>query len=202
MQRRNEIVGDVLLNSRHYEPKYNIPRGNPRASGEYTEGCFLGENMKYIVETHVMSLTSEELNEKNLQVVGFTYDGDCRRFVYIFLEPSEGETSVPSGQPSSRFMFKNALIKLGVSPQLAADWIKVRQAKKAAQTETAFKIIEKQIKLGMEAYGVDADDIIRVAIDRNWQGINCAWLDNVDWSYYGIKVGKNDLPFGNDTKWQ
>lgn len=158
--------------------------------------------MKYIVETHLSPLTSEELNEKNLQVAGFTFDGINGEFVYIFLEPSEDNTTVQSGQPTARFMFKNALIQLGVSPQLAADWIKVRQAKKAAQTETAFKIIEKQIKLGMEAYGVDADDIVRVAIDRNWQGINCAWLDNVDWSYYGIKVGKNDLPFGNDTKWE
>ena len=158
--------------------------------------------MKHIVETHLSPLTSEELNEKNLQVAGFTFDGINGEFVYIFLEPSEDNTTVQSGQPTARFMFKNALIQLGVSPQLAADWIKVRQAKKAAQTETAFKIIEKQIKLGMEAYGVDADDIVRVAIDRNWQGINCAWLDNVDWSYYGIKVGKNDLPFGNDTKWE
>ena len=158
--------------------------------------------MKYIVETHLSPLTSEELNEKNLQVAGFTFDGINGEFVYIFLEPSEDNTTVPSGQPTARFMFKNALIQLGVSPQLAADWIKVRQTKKAAQTETAFNIIAKQIKLGMEAYGVDADDIVRVAIDRNWQGINCAWLDNVDWSYYGIKVGKNDLPFGNDTKWE
>lgn len=158
--------------------------------------------MKYIVETHVQPLTSEELNEKNIQVVGFTYDGNNRRFVYIFLESSEEETSIPSRQPSSRFMFKNALIQLGVSPQLAADWIKVRQTKKAAQTETAFRIIEKQIKLGMEAYGVDADDIVRVAVDRNWQGLKVEWLDNVDWAFYGIKVGKNDLPFGNDTKWE
>lgn len=158
--------------------------------------------MKYIVEKHTLPLTSEELNEKNLQVVGFTFDGGNKEFVYIFLVPSDGETAVPSGQPSTRFMFKNALIQLGVSPQLAADWIKVRQTKKAAQTETAFRIIEKQIKLGMEAYGVDADDIVKVAIDRNWQGLKCEWLDNVDWAFYGIKVGKNDLPFGNDTKWE
>ena len=162
--------------------------------------------MKYIVETHLMPLEAEQLNEKNLQLVGFTYDGDNRGFIYIFLEKEEGEKeSVEIGNSNGttkRFMFKNALIGLGVSPQLASDWIKVRQTKKAAQTETAFRIIEKQIKLGMEAYGVDADDIIRVAIDRNWQGLKCEWLDNVDWAFYGIKVGKNDLPFGNDTKWE
>lgn len=164
--------------------------------------------MNYIVETHLMPLTSEELNEKNLQLVGFTFDGDNKEFIYIFLKPSQenqeviGKGNGVPNEPQKRFMFKNALIQLGVSPQLASDWIKVRQTKKAAQTETAFNIIAKQIKLGMEAYGVDADDIVRVAIDRNWQGIKCEWLDNVDWAFYGIKVGKNDLPFGNDTKWE
>ena len=164
--------------------------------------------MNYIVEEHTMPLTSEELNEKNLQLVGFTYFDVQHKFIYIFLEKAESDfdtvetNTKPSDVQPRRFMFKNALIGLGVSPQLASDWIKVRQTKKAAQTETAFRIIEKQIKLGMDAYGVDADDIVRVAVDRNWMSVKCEWLDNVDWTFYGIKVGKNDLPFGNDTKWE
>lgn len=154
----------------------------------------------YEVIKTVAPMESEELNVTGKILIGFAYDPMDEKFVYVF-DSSDENGSVKS-QPTKHFMFKNALIQLGVSPQLAADWIKVRQTKKAAQTETAFNIIEKQIKLAMETYGVDADDIIRVAIDRNWQGLKCEWLDNVDWGFYGIKVGKNDLPFGNDTKWE
>lgn len=173
----------------------------------------------YRTITSVSRKSDDELNDlvkQGWQLVGFTHDGQV--YVYIFykikllninaesvdnMSNSGVLIMTPPAEATApkRFMFKTALINLGVSPQLAADWIKVRQAKKAAQTETAFRIIEKQIKLGMDAYGVSADDIVRVAVDRNWQGLKVEWLDNVDWAFYGIQVGKNDLPF-DDKKWE
>lgn len=156
-------------------------------------------------------LELKEEHDNGYDIVGFAYNADKHCYDYIFKKTTGQninytDTTIHTkdfspAQTSTRFMFKNALINIGVKPQTAADWIKVRQAKKAAQTETAFRMIEKQIKLAMDAYGVDADDIIRVAIDRNWQSVKCEWLDNVDWSYYGIQVGKNDLPFG-EQKWE
>lgn len=178
---------------------------------------------RYLRHSSVEALDVTKLNayaDEGYILCGFTYNCDQHCYEYIFAKPyilqinHDTENTNNDGghlimldnnnnveNPPKRFMFKNALIGLGVKPQTAADWIKVRQAKKAAQTETAFRLIEKQIKLAMDAYGVDADDIIRVAIDRNWQSVKCEWLDNVDWSNYGIQVGKNDLPF-NDQKWE
>lgn len=162
------------------------------------------------------TLLSEEMfleyKKHGFAIVGFTYNPDTHCYVYLF-EKSANQffdyenANIPAkdfspSKQSSRFMFKNALIGLGVKPQTADDWIKVRKAKRAAQTETAFRIIEKQVKLGMETFGVTADDIIKVAIDRNWQGFKCEWLDNIDWKYYGVNVGHTDLPFDNNGGWQ
>lgn len=198
-----------------------------KGSGDPSREAFiLFNNMenRYLRHSSAQALDVNGLNkyaDEGYMLAGFTYNCDEHCYDYIFakqgilqindvpeaLKNESGKFIMLDGdnQPTStpkRFMFKNALMGLGVSAQVADDWIKVRKVKKAAQTETAFKIIEKQIKIGMEDYGVTANDIIRVAVDRNWQGFNSAWLENIDWSFYGIQVGKNDLPFGDNNKWE
>lgn len=114
----------------------------------------------------------------------------------------ENTSVMPKETAPKRFMFKNALLSLGVSPQTADDWIKVRKAKRAAQTETAFKTVASQIKLVMDEYGVSADDVVRIAVERNWQGLMARFFENIEWKDYGIKVGQQDLPFDNETQWE
>lgn len=73
-----------------------------------------------------------------------------------------------------RFDFKKSLLEIGVTPQVAEDWLKVRKAKKAANTETAFKRIKKEI----EVSGLPADECIAIAVERSWQGFKAEWVDN------------------------
>ena len=73
-----------------------------------------------------------------------------------------------------RFDFKKSLLEIGVTPQVAEDWLKVRKAKKAANTETAFKRIQKEIELS----GLSADECITIAVERSWQGFKAEWLGN------------------------
>ena len=73
-----------------------------------------------------------------------------------------------------RFDFKKSLLEIGVSPQVAEDWLKVRKAKKAANTETAFKRIQKEIELS----GLSADECITIAVERSWQGFKAEWVSN------------------------
>lgn len=154
-------------------------------------------------------MSDEDLNlikEHGFRLVGFTYSSDYGMFFYVF-EPigsqQESLNEIPNkSHTPSRFMFKNALIGLGVKPQTADDWIKVRKAKRAAQTETAFKTVASQMKLVMDEYGVTADDVVRIAVERNWQGVMARYFENIEWKDYGIKVGQTDLPFDNDGGWQ
>ena len=83
-------------------------------------------------------------------------------------------TEIINKEKDVRFDFKKSLLEIGVSPQVAEDWLKVRKAKKAANTETAFKRIQKEIELS----GLSADECITIAVERSWQGFNAEWLSN------------------------
>lgn len=73
-----------------------------------------------------------------------------------------------------RFDFKKSLLEIGVTPQVAEDWLKVRKTKKAANTETAFKRIQHEIQLS----GLSADECITIAVERSWQGFKAEWVAN------------------------
>lgn len=75
---------------------------------------------------------------------------------------------------NSRYDFKKALIEIGVSEQIAKDWMEVRKAKGAANTETSFKSIEREILKS----GLPADECIRVAVENSWRGFKAEWLQN------------------------
>ena len=70
------------------------------------------------------------------------------------------------------FNFKKALMTLGVSEEHARDFMAVRKTKRAANTETAFRLIEKEIAKS----GRSADECIRIAVEHSWQGFKAAWL--------------------------
>ena len=79
------------------------------------------------------------------------------------------------GGKEAKFNFKSELIKLGVSEQIASDWIKVRKDKGASNTETAFVAIKNQIELS----GISANECIKIAVERSWQGFKAEWLKNI-----------------------
>lgn len=97
---------------------------------------------------------------------------------------NEEDKSSSNINKSSRYDFKKALLEIGVSLPIAEDWLKVRQAKKAANTETAFKGIQREILKS----GLSADECIRIAVERSWQGFKAEWLNNQRSAQSGRKV--------------
>ena len=73
-----------------------------------------------------------------------------------------------------RFNFKNSLIEIGVSPEVADDWMQVRKAKRASNTETAFRRIKNEI----DKSGLSANECITIAVARSWQGFQADWVAN------------------------
>lgn len=73
------------------------------------------------------------------------------------------------------FDFFKSLIAIGVSEQVASDWLKVRKTKKATNTKTAFDRILTEINNSNQS----ADYCIRIAVEKNWQGFRAEWLNNL-----------------------
>lgn len=97
---------------------------------------------------------------------------------------NEEDKSSSNINKSSRYDFKKALLEIGLSLPIAEDWLKVRKEKKAANTETAFKGIQREILKS----GLSADECIRIAVERSWQGFKAEWLNNQRSAQSGRKV--------------
>lgn len=85
----------------------------------------------------------------------------------------KNDKNVKESISAEKFDFLKALISLGVDMGIATDWLKVREKKRAANTETAFKAIDREIKLS----GVMPNDCIRIATERSWTGFKAEWLN-------------------------
>jgi hypothetical protein len=61
----------------------------------------------------------------------------------------------------------------GVEDKIAADWLKVRKAKRAANTLTAFEGLEREATKA----GMTVAQAVAVAAERSWQGFKADWLE-------------------------
>lgn len=108
------------------------------------------------------------------QVVQKLHRGSAEIAPNNIIDINISPTEIIYKEKDVRFDFKKSLLEIGVSPQVAEDWLKVRKAKKAANTETAFKRIQKEIELS----GLSADECITIAVERSWQGFKAEWVAN------------------------
>ena len=91
------------------------------------------------------------------------------------------------------FNFRGALIALGVTAEVADAWMQVRKAKKAVNTEIAFRSVQREI----EKAGRPADECIRIAVERSWSGFRADWLHEKEASPRPLpkKVANEDYDF-------
>lgn len=74
-----------------------------------------------------------------------------------------------------KFNFRAELIKIGVSPDTADQWLEVRKVKKAVNTKIAFKDIATEMaKVG----GVTTEIMAQFAVRRSWAGFKAEWYIN------------------------
>ncbi|MBK3516688.1 DUF6291 domain-containing protein [Carboxylicivirga marina] len=70
------------------------------------------------------------------------------------------------------FFFKKELVKLGIDPKLADEWIKVRKLKRASNTQTAFEALKKQFNKS----GKPPNECVKIAVENSWSGFNASWI--------------------------
>lgn len=72
------------------------------------------------------------------------------------------------------FNFRSALISFGFNSDLVSEWLKVRKAKDAVNTETAFKKFISEV----EKNGNDKNFILQKCVENSWKGFESKWLLN------------------------
>ena len=97
-----------------------------------------------------------------------------RQYTYNNILIEEDKSSLINNKKPSRFDFLNALGEIGVSEPVARDWMQVRKELKAANTETAFKSIEREILKS----GMSAEECITMAVENSWRGFKAEWALN------------------------
>lgn len=102
-------------------------------------------------------------------------DRGCPKNGHIYINDINISPTEISNNKGKRFDFKNSLIEIGVSPEVAEDWMQVRKAAKATNTETAFNRIKHEI----EKSGLSANECITIAVSRSWRGFQADWVANM-----------------------
>lgn len=79
---------------------------------------------------------------------------------------------------STKFDFKDELLKVGAEPKLLDDWLQVRKEKKASNTETALKGFLTNVKKS----GKSLNEILAICCDKSWKGFEASWLQNINYN--------------------
>jgi hypothetical protein len=77
------------------------------------------------------------------------------------------------------FDFKKAFIDLDVDVKILEDWLKVRKAKKAVNTQSAFNSVKKK----MEASGKSFNECVTISAEKSWAGFDIEWLKDKQTKY-------------------
>ncbi len=121
--------------------------------------------------TNVSKTNNERNTSKGKESENESKEKEC---IDTPLSPAIAPTPSPAKPP--KFDFKAELIKIGVSEQVAADFIAVRRDKKATNTVTAFNAIHREILKANKP----ADTCIGYAVERGWKGFKSEWMDNAE----------------------
>lgn len=102
------------------------------------------------------------------------------------------DTNVSS---KKKFSFRNELIALGIEENIADDWLKIRKAKKASDSETAFKQLQTAIRSIQSQNGITANDIIKICVTNGWYGCKASYFLNIRLDDYDLMPSgtQNDL---------
>lgn len=83
-----------------------------------------------------------------------------------------GAPAVPVPKKPAKFDGLAALIALGVSEQVARDWLEIRKAKKLPLTETALEGVKREAGKA----GMSLPDAILAACEAGWGGFKASWV--------------------------
>ena len=84
------------------------------------------------------------------------------------------ETSPQGSAAPPPFNFRQAMLSAGFAADLTEDWLKIRKAKKAVNSERAFKIFLEQV----QRTGRDKNEILALVVQKQWKGFEASWVQS------------------------
>ena len=85
---------------------------------------------------------------------------------------AEKEPSPPVAPAPPPFNFRKAMLSEGFAPELVDEWLKIRKAKKAVNTERAFKAFINQVQQTNQ----DINSVLEIVVQKQWKGFEAEWL--------------------------
>ena len=85
---------------------------------------------------------------------------------------AQKETSPPVAPAPPPFNFRKAMLSEGFAPELVDEWLKIRKAKKAVNTERAFKAFVNQVQQTNQ----DMNSVLEIVVQKQWKGFEAEWL--------------------------
>ena len=82
------------------------------------------------------------------------------------------ETSPQVAPAPPPFNFRKAMLSEGFAPELVDEWLKIRKAKKAINTERAFKTFIEQVRKTNQ----DINTVLSIIVQKQWKGFEADWL--------------------------
>ena len=166
---------------------YDEPQGEPSAdttpdSGSCAENASQPiENKPQPSKPHVakphVAFEGVLINTEGQQELKLNKDGRGTNARVRATPPAEPPPDPPPEPPAQavakppRFEPLSALLALGVDAQVAADWLAVRKAKRAALTQTALDgMVDEAHKAG-----ISVAQAVRICAARGWQGFRASW---------------------------
>lgn len=83
----------------------------------------------------------------------------------------------------NKFDFKKSLIEFGFDLKLVEEWLKIRKAKKAVNTETAFRAFINEIKKSNK----EPNQMLQTCVERSWSGFKAEWTINQNNNLHGTE---------------
>lgn len=94
----------------------------------------------------------------------------------------EKEDEIPK---SKRFNFRKAMIDYGFREDLVDEWMKVRKAKKALNSEKAFEKFINEI----EKVDEDKNTLLEIiAVEKQWRGFQAEWLNTFAGKHKSLSI--------------
>ncbi|WP_424653115.1 DUF4373 domain-containing protein [Capnocytophaga sputigena] len=87
---------------------------------------------------------------------------------------AEKETSPPVAPAPPPFNFRKAMLAEGFAPELVDEWLKIRKAKKAINSELAFKTFIEHVRKTNQ----DINAVLSIIVQKQWKGFEADWLHN------------------------